>query len=124
VGIDGAHHQESVDRAASEAHGGMSSPIIFAAQRAAAVFLLTDLDVAMTFLDLADATRNLETSRRNHKNARTAYDTVLRFVPRMSLTGREESAIREKTFYFENSPREKTRAFETPSDLLTPNVKM
>jgi len=102
----------------------MSSPIIFAAQRAAAVFLLTDLDVAMTFLDLADATRNLETSRRNHKNARTAYDTVLRFVPRMSLTGREESAIREKTFYFENSPREKTRAFETPSDLLTPNVKM
>jgi len=59
---------------------------IFASQRAAA-FLLTDLDLAMTFLDLAAASRNPETSQRNHKNARKAYDTVLRFSSRLTLTG-------------------------------------
>jgi hypothetical protein len=72
------------------------SQTTFDAQRAAAVFLLTDLDLAITFLDLAHASHNQETSRRNQNNARTAYDTVLRFLPRLILTEFEQSAIREK----------------------------
>jgi hypothetical protein len=35
-------------------------------------FLFTDLDLAMTFMDVADTSDIEETPRRNHANARTA----------------------------------------------------
>jgi hypothetical protein len=43
-------------------------------------FLLADIDVGMTFMDVAESSHIQETVRRNHDNARKAYDTVLRLL--------------------------------------------
>jgi hypothetical protein len=43
---------------------------------------MIELDLASAFLDVAEASRLGETTCRNHKNARRAYDTVLAFLPR------------------------------------------
>ena len=48
-------------------------------------FLLTDIDVAMTFLDVAETSGIEETVTRNHQNARRAYDTVLSFLSKLTL---------------------------------------
>ena len=49
-------------------------------------FLFTDLDLAMTFMDLADTSHIEATTRRNHANARTAYETILRLSNKLLLT--------------------------------------
>ena len=59
-------------------------------------FLLTDLDLAMTFMDVADASRVDETTRRNHTNARTAYDTVLRLLEKLRPNTDERQVIDAK----------------------------
>jgi hypothetical protein len=59
-------------------------------------FLLTDLDLAMTFMDVADASRIEETTRRNHTNARTAYDTVLRLLEKLTPNADERQALDAK----------------------------
>jgi hypothetical protein len=69
---------------------------IFDSHRTGAAFLLTDLDLAMTFLDLANTSRIAGIVRRNRRNARTAYDSVLRFLPRLVLTAAERQRIEEK----------------------------
>lgn len=46
-------------------------------------FLLTDISAAMTFLDVADTTQSQETRGRNHQLAMTAYETVLRLLPKV-----------------------------------------
>src|SRR3954447_2181582 len=43
-------------------------------------FVLNDLDVALTLMDVADASSIQETILRNHKNAHIAYDSVLRLL--------------------------------------------
>jgi hypothetical protein len=47
-------------------------------------FLLVDLDVGMTFLDVAEASRIEETKHRNRNNARKAYDTVLHLLEQLN----------------------------------------
>ena len=59
-------------------------------------FLLTDLDLAMTFMDVADASRIEETTRRNHTNARTAYDTVLRLLEKLTPNADQRQTIDAK----------------------------
>ena len=59
-------------------------------------FLLTDLDLAMTFMDVADASRVDETTRRNHTNARTAYNTVLRLLEKLTPNSDERQVIDAK----------------------------
>jgi hypothetical protein len=49
-----------------------------------AEFVLTDLDVALTFTDLADVSNIPETRLRNHRNARIAYDSILRLLPNLT----------------------------------------
>jgi hypothetical protein len=53
--------------------------------------LLTDLDVAMTFLDVAETSKIPETVTRNHTNARVAYDSGSR-LPCQAETGRSATA--------------------------------
>ncbi len=48
-------------------------------------FLLFDLDLANTFLDVAAAFQSKETASRNHRNARKAYDTAIRLMPKLRL---------------------------------------
>jgi hypothetical protein len=47
-----------------------------------AEFIISDLKLAFTFLDIARTSLVMETVRRNQENARTAYNAVLRFLPR------------------------------------------
>jgi hypothetical protein len=61
-----------------------------------AAFLATDLETAMTFLDVAETSRNEVTVRRNVANARRAYDTVLRLLPKTRLGVAERKAIEVK----------------------------
>ena len=56
-------------------------------------FLLTDLDLAMTFMDVADASRIDERKSQNHTNARTAYNTVLRLLEKLTPNTDERRVI-------------------------------
>ncbi len=46
-------------------------------------FVLTDLDLALTFMDVAECSHIEETVRRNHDNARKAYDAVVYFLEKV-----------------------------------------
>ena len=59
-------------------------------------FLLTDLDTALTFLDVAHTSGDQEIKQRNHKNARVAYDAVTRLLPKVKPTAAQQQAIDEK----------------------------
>jgi len=59
-------------------------------------FILTDLDVAMTFLDVAAASSNSTVVRRNHNNARTAYTAVVNLLERLSLDKSQREQIQLK----------------------------
>lgn len=58
--------------------------------------LLTDLDAALTFLDVAEVTGIEETARRNHHNARRAYDTVLHLLQNLRPTAEQQQLIDQK----------------------------
>ena len=47
-------------------------------------FLFADLDLAMTFMDVAAASHIEETIRRNHNNARKAYDAVVHLLEKLT----------------------------------------
>ena len=70
--------------------------ILEQSQRTAIQFLMADLTVALTFLDVADVTQSEETRRRNRRNALSAYETVLRLLPRVSPTEEERRALDSK----------------------------
>ena len=53
------------------------------AERAGATFLLTDLDLANTFLDLAQTTCSAENRIRNIANARRAHSEITRYLTRL-----------------------------------------
>jgi hypothetical protein len=58
-------------------------------QRVAVQFLIAELNVGMTFLDVAGVTARGDTRTRNEQNARTAYETVVRLLPRVAPTRHE-----------------------------------
>jgi hypothetical protein len=59
-------------------------------------FVLLDLDVGMTFMDVAEASCVEETTRRNHNNARKAHDAVLRLLENLTPSLSERQAIDAK----------------------------
>jgi hypothetical protein len=73
-----------------------TTQVIQQAHRIGMKFLLVDLATALTFLDLSEATGSDETRKRNRQNARTAYGTVLRLLPRFKSSGEERSAVEAK----------------------------
>jgi hypothetical protein len=58
-------------------------------------FLLTDLDTALTFMDVAKSTENEGTRQRNYANAREAYDTVVRLMQKLSLDNTQQEKLAE-----------------------------
>jgi hypothetical protein len=56
-------------------------------------FLIADLGVALTFLDVAETTRSEEVRKRNRDNAHTAYDAVQRFLGRLSPSKEERTEL-------------------------------
>ena len=72
-------------------------PKLFSAlNRTGAEFLFTELDLALTFMQVADASRVEETERRNHQNARCVYDTVLALLPKVRINDAGHQSIKEK----------------------------
>ena len=59
-------------------------------------FVLLDLDVGMTFMDVAEASCVEETTHRNHNNARKAHDAVLRLLENLTPSLSERQAIDAK----------------------------
>jgi hypothetical protein len=59
-------------------------------------FLLTDLDVALTFMDVADTTEFRATADRNHQNARNAYDTVIAKLREVTPNPTQKAMLDEK----------------------------
>ena len=59
-------------------------------------FMLIDLDLAMTFMDVAAVSRLEETKHRNHKNARKAYDAVLHHLEKLKPDAGQRRAIDAK----------------------------
>ena len=67
-------------------------------RRSGAEFILADLELAFTFLDIASTSGVANTACRNQKNARAAYDSVLRFLPRSiaALTAGEQQNVQDR----------------------------
>lgn len=59
-------------------------------------FLRTDLDTALTFLDLAKSTDKVATRQRNYANARRAYDAVVRLMQKVSLDDTQRGELAER----------------------------
>ena len=70
--------------------------IVDESHRIGVQFLIADLGVALTFLDVAETTRSEETRKRNRENARTAYNAVRRFLPRLSPSEEERAELEAK----------------------------
>lgn len=65
-------------------------------------FLMLDMKTAGTFLDIVQTTQNAETRTRNLHNAATAYATVLRLSPRVSMTTGQAADFRSELGLLKN----------------------
>ncbi len=67
-------------------------------RRSGAEFIMADLDLAFTFLDIATTSQVADTACRNQENARAAYDVVMRFLPRSiaALSEAERQGVQDK----------------------------
>ena len=59
-------------------------------------FLLTELDTALGFLEVAQRSNLVETVQRNHENALKAYRTIQRFLPKVKLDAAQQKEINVK----------------------------
>ena len=69
---------------------------IKAADQGIIEFLLIDLDVALTFLDVAETTEFRNTAERNHRNARAAYNTVVSKLREVTPTPAQQVLMDER----------------------------
>ena len=59
-------------------------------------FLLTDLEMALTFLNLRDITRSEEIKRRNHENAQNAYNQIVHTLQAVTLSDEQQELFDKK----------------------------
>ena len=59
-------------------------------------FLLIDLDLAMTFMDVASGSNIQATISRNHNNARKAYDSVVHLLGKLTPDAGQREEIESK----------------------------
>jgi hypothetical protein len=59
-------------------------------------FLFTDLDLAMTFLALAEVSASKDTVHRNYVNARKAYGTAVRLLEKLRPDAKQRQALDAK----------------------------
>jgi hypothetical protein len=70
--------------------------ILEESNRVGVQFLLADLAIALTFLNVADATHSPESRSRNHQNAVLAYQTVVRLIRRLTPSAEEHEELHAK----------------------------
>ena len=56
-------------------------------------FLMSLLNLALTYMEVARVTRIEETARRNRADARRAYETVLFFLQKLALSAEQEKEV-------------------------------
>ncbi|MBV8632087.1 MAG: hypothetical protein JOZ83_14245 [Silvibacterium sp.] len=61
-----------------------------------AELLLTDTEMALTFLDLADTTRVPENRTRRHKEAKKAYETIMSLIPKVAMKQAERELLDQR----------------------------
>jgi hypothetical protein len=61
--------------------------------RASAEFLKIDLQTALTFVKIAQETRDEIRRKRNCVAARKAYETVIRLVPKVELNAQDAQVV-------------------------------
>jgi len=59
-------------------------------------FILTELDLALTFCEMAITTKNEAKLKRNTKNARLAYNAATHFMEHAGFSERMETHVQEK----------------------------
>ena len=59
-------------------------------------FLRSEIDTGLTLCRIASETANADKIERNRSNARKAYESVLRFLPRVPLANDEHQEITSK----------------------------
>jgi hypothetical protein len=59
-------------------------------------FLIAELELGLTFMDVAATSASTDTTRRNQAHARVAYETVLGLKNQVPLTATEEALVNEK----------------------------
>jgi len=64
-----------------------------ASNRGIIEFLIVDLDIALTLLDVAETAEFRSTAERNHRNARKAYDTVLAKLREVTPEAAEQAIL-------------------------------
>ena len=67
-----------------------------ASNRGVIEFLIVDLDIALTLLDVAKTSEFRGTAARNHRNARKAYDTVLAKLPEVTPDAAQQAILDAK----------------------------
>ena len=58
-------------------------------------FLTTELSLGLTFANIALGSDDEVKTKRNRKNARTAYDSILRFIGGVKLTPADSARLNE-----------------------------
>lgn len=64
--------------------------------RSGVQFVLTDLEVALSYLNIADQTRDVERQRRLCAGARKAHQTILHFISRFTFSASEAAIVDRK----------------------------
>ena len=72
------------------------SDLLNDSNRAGINFVLTELETAMTFLSVAETTRNQDSAARNHDNARTAYESAIHYQGRLRFGEDEKKTFEDK----------------------------
>lgn len=72
------------------------SKIIEQSNQAGIGFLMVELDLALTFLQVANTTADKETAARNRDNAHLAYKTILGYVGRVRFGAAHQVEFKEK----------------------------
>lgn len=73
-----------------------TSKLLLQSNRIGVSFLLTEIESADTFLDIADTTALPDSADRNRRHAFKAYMTVRQLLPRVVLEVEEEADINHK----------------------------
>lgn len=59
-------------------------------------FLRTDLETALTYVNIARTSTNPQTVERNYRHAREAYDLVSRLLPQIKSAAPQRQTIEQK----------------------------
>lgn len=70
--------------------------IVEESNRVGIQFLLADLATGLTFLNVAAVTHSDESRQRNYQNALSAYQTVIRLLPRVTPSAEERDDLNGK----------------------------